>query len=334
MTLSPRPLSCVLSTGLYVPDHEISTLALLFDEIFLPYPFNFDPEAIELPGLRQQPTFMLFGGAFILSDLLPKIQEQFRAWKERYALLFNEGVLRTLDPPEVSEYSSGSSHESRYFVFSAGRGEEQISQCREAFSGAALALYARYSRKPAPEIFLERDPQILASSSDYSMLPLDTSTAKLSGLLGKSLFSYQFPQIATLPAERILELRHFLSREREGFVAYLNSLTEEVERYSKEGPGWEETAARKLVERKIVPQFLEFRRCLESKSASFWSNVLAAGAKFMQIDVSPWTPKFYFALLEAITGSISERGKFEEQSKSNAGQAFQYLAKLESQIPI
>ena len=86
----------------------------------------------------------------------------------------------------------------------------------------------------------------------------------------------------------------------------------------------------KVVERKVIPQYLEFKRRLESRSAGFWGKTLAAGSKFMQIDASPWTPKFYWALFEAISGSISERGKLEEECKSNAGQAFQYLAKLES----
>jgi hypothetical protein len=167
----------------------------------------------------------------------------------------------------------------------------------------------------------------------YDLRPkLDTSTPRLTALLGKSLFSYQFPHLEWLPTEEILELRELVSKEKEGFVAYLNSLTDELERYSKDGPGWEEAAALKMFERKVAPQFLEFKRSLESKSAGFWGKAWQAGSKFMQVDAAPWTPKFYWALFEAIAGTIAERGKFKEQCKTNVGQAFQYLAKLGSKL--
>jgi hypothetical protein len=328
MPTKGRPLSCVFSSRLYVPDKEISTLAVFFDEIFLPYPYSVDPDALELPGFRDA------GNVGIGAIMLEAVQEEFRTWKEHYKVLFNEGVLRTLAPPikgsdRLPADYLDAVHKGTY---SASLGRGKVSHWSIALGEPALALYAAYSTRPAPEFFLERDQWMPAVRR--SQPELDTSTARLATLLGKSLFNYQFPQLALLPPEQILELRDFVRTEKEGFVAYLNSLTEELERYSKDGPGWEETAALKIVERKVMPQFLEFRRCLESKSASFWGKVLEAGGRFMQVDASPWTPKFYWALFEAITGSVAERGKFEEQCKTNAGQAFQYLAKLESKLPV
>jgi hypothetical protein len=208
--------------------------------------------------------------------------------------LFQERILRTLAPP-IKETDGlptdylDAVHKRTLSGVSLGRGK--VSHWSIALGEPALALYAAYSSKPAPEFFLERDRWVLTVRPEP-----DASTPRLAALLGKSLFNYQFPHLALLTAEQILELRNFISKEKEGFVAYLNSLTDELERYSKDGPGWEEAAALKIVERKVAPQFLEFRRCLESKSAGFWGKVLEAGSKFMQVDASPWTPKFYWAV--------------------------------------
>jgi hypothetical protein len=115
-------------------------------------------------------------------------------------------------------------------------------------------------------------------------------------------------------------------------VTYLYSLADEVEKRAKEGQGWEEEAALAVVERKVIPEYVQFRRILESKKTGFWAKALAAGGKFMQIDASPWTPKFYWGLFEAFSTSIDARTKLEEDARSNAGHAFQYLAKLESKL--
>jgi hypothetical protein len=68
------------------------------------------------------------------------------------------------------------------------------------------------------------------------------------------------------------------------------------------------------------------RRQLKSKKIGFWANVLAAGAKSLEIDAAPWTPKFYGDLFERFFGSIDEIGKAKAEAQSNASQAFQYLA--------
>ena len=92
------------------------------------------------------------------------------------------------------------------------------------------------------------------------------------------------------------------------------------------------STARKTVERKLGPRYDEMRRQLKSKKIGFWANVLAAGAKFFEIDAAPWTPKFYGDLFERFFGSIDEVGKAKAEAQSNASQAFQYLARLESHV--
>jgi hypothetical protein len=56
--------------------------------------------------------------------------------------------------------------------------------------------------------------------------------------------------------------------------------------------------------------------------------VSAKAAKVMQIDASPWTPKFYGGLYEALFASFDDLSGFEEQAKSNLGQTHKFLATL------
>src|SRR5258708_31933976 len=109
-------------------------------------------------------------------------------WKTGYKLLFDEGVLRTLPPPLTEAGDLPGEYldvlHRRSYSESLGRGK--VSLWDIALGKPALALYAAYSRKPAPEFFLE--------SQDAP----DTSTFALSASLGRSLFKYQFPQLAFL----------------------------------------------------------------------------------------------------------------------------------------
>jgi len=327
MASKARPFSCVYASGLSIPRADLATLAVFFDEIWLPYPYDVDPDAIGLPGFKDS------GHVALGTLFLQRVREEFRAWKESAAPLFNEGVLRTLPPPiqTASVWPTNFLHDlqrgmdTRNGGFGFGTPTEQVlaGKIRHwdiALGKPALATYAAFSPKPAPELFLRPRTEP------------DTSTLRLAALLARSLFQYQIPQLAPLSADEILEVRNLIAKEKEGLVAYLYSLADEVEKRAKQGQGWEEEAALAVVERKVIPEYLQFRRILESKTTGFWANVLAAGGKFMQIDASPWTPKFYWGLFELFSTSIGARTKLEEDARSNAGHAFQYLAKLESKL--
>jgi hypothetical protein len=331
MASRARPFSCVYASRLSIPPDDLATLAVFFDEIWLPYPYDVDPEAIGLPGFEDSEGVGL--GTFFLHT----IREEFRAWKENAAPLFNEGVLRTLPPPvQTSDawpahflHQLHKSGMGEGFGFGTTREELLDGKIRHwdiALGKPALATYAAFSPKPAPELFLESR---MVKGRDTG---LETSTPRLATFLARSLFQYQIPQLAPLPADEILEVRNLLAQEKEGFVAYLYSLVDDVEKRAREGHDWEDAASLAVVERKVIPEYVQFRRVLESKKSGFWAKVLEAGGKFMQIDASPWTPKFYWGLFEAFSNSIEARTKLEEDARSNAGHAFQYLAKLESKF--
>src|SRR5437867_7529541 len=103
MPTGVRPLSCIFSSRLHIREDEIATLGVFFDEIFLPYPYGVDPAAIHLPWFHDS------GVVGIGTYMLEGVRREFQAWKEKYKLLFEEGVLRTLPPPikETDELPAG-----------------------------------------------------------------------------------------------------------------------------------------------------------------------------------------------------------------------------------
>lgn len=139
------------------------------------------------------------------------------------------------------------------------------------------------------------------------------------------------PQLSALSPEQILEVREVLKDTKEGFTLRIYEAVEEVEQRLKSGDPSEVVAAQKTVERNLLPWYFEMRRQFESQRTGFWSRALAFGGKLLQIDASPSTPKFWGQIIEAFSGGMSETAKAE--ARSNAGQAFQYLAKVEAGPP-
>jgi hypothetical protein len=132
----------------------------------------------------------------------------------------------------------------------------------------------------------------------------------------------------------VLEIRETLRDTKEGFTYYIFKAVDEVEdRLTSSDSLDVEEAALKTVQRNLLYEYAEMRRQLEGKRVGLWSNVLAAGSTFLQIDASPWTPKFYGQIIETFFNVIGKTAEAEATSRSNASQAFQYLAQLESTYP-
>jgi hypothetical protein len=316
----PRTLSVTYSSGIYIRKPEVlSTMAVFYDQVWLPYPYGFEKEGIwfrrdTFSGLQSHRQF----------------RDDIYSWTAEWGPLYDQGILRTLPPPippgdifsagkEVVANREGAlnqiygklidQYEGIHVPYSVGVTEE--------IENLSLALHAAYAHKVGPELFI----------SD----PTATASARLAGFLVRSLFEYRFPELQGLTAEQIVEVRDYIKDTKEGFVDYIFQTVDDVEARLKSGDKSEEGAARKTVERKLVPWYDELCRQLKSKKAGFWANVLAAGAKFLKIDATPWTPKFYGDLFE-IFGSMDEVTKAKAEAQSNASQAFQYLARMESNI--
>ena len=88
-------------------------------------------------------------------------------------------------------------------------------------------------------------------------------------------------------AGAVIQAKDCLRDTKGGFTYYINEMTDDVEKVLKGGNPSEIEAAQKIFERKIQPQYGEFRRQLAAKKTGFWSKVLAADGKFFQVNAAP-----------------------------------------------
>jgi hypothetical protein len=289
----------------------LETLSVFYDEIWLPYPYGFD---------RHGPVLWAISGDAAQhaqqQNAFTMMYEEYEKWLVRYESLFKQGILRILPPPIQSIHEIPS-----------GYGEAVRSKLRKdelnlftVLSGElALAIHALYSPKPSPELFP------FAPGSSQSR---DTSTSRLAGFLALEFFRYRIPTLGRLTAEQILEAREQVKSTKEGFVDYIYEKTDEFEKALKNGDESEWEVAQKMVERNLATRYDEFCRQLRAKRSGFWGKILEQGVRFLQIDASPWTPKFYGQVLGTFFGSFRETTDAMEEARKNSNQAYQFMYTL------
>ena len=320
-----RKLSITYSSGLIPPPELMSTLAVFYDEIWLPYPYfiktDGTPYFFEKPELSHVRE---------LDDLraMSDLAKIYTDWDNKFRLLVDKEIIRTIqgidaiDIPIPQDLSIPDPLVLKAFnIFSKRYSSKDTDHIvmNTSMLDVILAINVLYNRYPAPEIFIPD--------------PLDTNTSRLAGLLVNSLFQYQVPQLQVLNAEQILEIRDYLKDTKDGFRCYISEMIDDIERRIQEHNLSDIEATQKTFERKIQPQYEEFCRKLAAKKTGFWSKIAVAGGKFLQVDAAPWTPKFWGAVLEMFGVSIDELSKSEQENfLSNKSQAFNYIATLEDRV--
>jgi hypothetical protein len=344
MTNETRKLSITYSSDLIPPPKIMSTLAVFFDEIWLPYPYDLDPKGISF--LNMPPFSSLFSHAAVISflsgtaasllGLLPYYfsrqrryqllmqpsQNSYMHSKSTWKSLFEQQILRILPPVDVAQIPLSELLEkvtAKLQETPSRRDDSRQIRSNDIREGALfLVLHTLYTSKISPELFVYNTS--------------DTNTSRLAGFLVNSIFQYQIPKLQELNSEQILEVRDYLKDTKQGFTYYIHEMTDDVEQRLKGGNLSEIEAAQKTFERKILPQYEECRRQLAARKTGYWANVLSASADFLKVDATPWTPKFYGELLKWLGVALNLTAKDEEALLTNKNQAFQYLARLESKV--
>ncbi len=185
------------------------------------------------------------------------------------------------------------------------------------FGEFAIAVQALYGKKLAPELNLNET---------------ELTTTRLASELANALLVYKFPKINQLDPDTILRLREDLKDFKLGFRDYLSQLTDDLETRIREGNTDIKEASQNIVERKIIPLYHETVRMIKSKEKSMGAKLLEAGGKFFEIDAAPWTPKFYGDVIKIAIGLFNTRVEMEEKLSSNAGHAYQFLAKIDKEL--
>ena len=120
-----------------------------------------------------------------------------------------------------------------------------------------------------------------------------------------------------------MDVRRLTADNREGFMAHLQSLSGALDALLKGGAKRKELedAAADVVQTKIVPDYVEFRRELGSARVGKAKRILDPASKLLEINSSPWAPKFWYDLVRAL----------RKEDKTNKALAFNLIRKLENQ---
>jgi uncharacterized protein (DUF1330 family) len=299
---------------------EMATLALFYDEIWLPHPCDLLTHgAKNLASLYRQLT-----GDCIVPGL-QAAQEIHGRKREHWKPLFDEGILRTMPPFELfgGLFRNRDAISIEDFVGWFARipkEAELFSTDAQHLESFVLAMHRLDAKKLYPELFI----------SD----PNDRSTARLSGLLHNQILTCRIPEMQGLNSEQILELRQLTKIAKQGYRQYLNQLSDDLEQRLATGNTAELETASKIAERKVIPEYEQYVKQMKKQETRFGAKFLEASGKFMQIDASVWTPKFWGALIEIFSSTLySAVEQDQDRYLSNERQAFHYLATLQQNRP-
>ena len=295
-------------------NEEMASLATFYDEIWLPHPCDLSSNGVKhLAAIYRELTGT--DGEF---PNLQAAQDQYAAKCQSWKLLYEEGILRTMPPFErfrgMMQADGSMSFKDYAGWFKRFPKEAKVfAHDAQHLESLVLALNRLDARKLHPELFI----------SD----PADRSTARLAGILNSAILACRIPVLASLNAEQVLELRQAVRDSRSGYRQYLNQLTDELEKRISTGAESELEIARKIAERKVIPEYENYLRVLRAREVSFGAKILQGAGKFLQVDASPWTPKFWGAILESfgVLAGVTAQEK-SEAYLTNEKQAFHYLA--------
>jgi hypothetical protein len=309
----------------------MATLATYYDEIWFPYPFNWDPDATV--------TFRPMDADDPLHESIQLRHKEYVDWKRRYRSLFAEGIVKILPPPFQSGHAPPDLKDKVGPVIQH-QGEGVVNSMSVLMGMAPLAVHLFYARKPSPELFVHGDLEAPGNNDEWlagfvqAYWPKGKPnphqrTQQIIAHLIRSLFRLTVPGIPNLPPENFFALRQKLRRFKEGFSDFTTEMTEAVRTTVGEEFVDDEDAAFKVAKVKIEPRFHEFKRKFTPELAGVVNRVGQGIAGIFTIDVTPTTPKFYGELLQPVFGLTGPVLTAGEALKSNENQAYLYLGSLE-----
>ena len=258
-----------------------------------------------------------------INDLADDVQR----WERLNNVLFREGVLSRLGPPvdspSLESFEIGMNLPPAFYSLlrhahagvRSGTGQGEI----HTFRADHVAHFLR-TDITQPQIFLT------ASSRPTREI--------FKACEAKALFAYILPKTEGLLPEQILEVRAKVKDTREGFSLHLQKLSKDVEARLKGDDSLDGILefSRSVIETQLIPDYREFVRQLSAERAGFWSKVLDAGSKALQIDAAPWTPKFYGELMKALglTALVAQSEK--KQRLTNVSQAYQFMYQVQRYV--
>lgn len=323
-------MAVVYSSGLHIQDQgELCSLAVAYDKVYLPASTPetasegviFRKESETSTRLKLVIT-AIRGWTFEDKATGQTVEAEafIEAWNTENKVLYEEGVLERLSPPPKGDHAHTMSLVGSYL-------DELTSPI----------LRMPYLVQNEEHLYLWQDQLDHLLRTDIEVPRIFTSRESafsrelMKALVTLPAFSYTIPALASMPPDRLLEVRRRTASNREGFNFFVQQLTADVEDRIQSGDTIDEVAkyAASVVETRVVPQYGEFVRQLTADRAGFWNGVLDSTGKLFEIDAAPWTPKFWGDLLKAFGFTILGDAERKKSELSNRVQAFKFLNSAE-----
>lgn len=330
--------SIVWSSDLIIWDESyLSTLCVFYDEVLLPAVTNLDG----MYEFRKKIEFETGEETYYLGQKTPVLYDDpdrnmpIRAefihmeWEKRNNVLFKEGVIKRLQVPQDIDILNFI-NDSLY--------REVKGLLKDLFMDFPDAL--RSEHEIDGSFFFWKDHIIHLLRTDinepclFAIKQQQIHREVIKSLIALKSFNYLLPKLSKLHPEQILEVRREVATNREGFSFHLQSLSYEVETRIKEGDSIEEIKryASSVAETKLIPDFIEFKRQIESKRAGFWGKVLDKASSIAEIDATIFSPKFFADLIKIFGLTLLTRISEKEGELSNKGQTFKLIHTIERKI--
>ena len=312
-------LTIKYSSDVYIMDESLlTTLALFYDKIYLPYPFVCDPEA---PSLFICPE-RNWGEEV-------NVHKHYMRWKKKYKLLFNEGVLVNEPCPFKEKEIPDDLHRTLYKKMYSPSPEQLRALNRldpnqspfgvdDFFTGkVTLALHALHTSIEIPPFFFKDDLNKDWGKIARKMVqtPEPTKSTEYSrNILAQTLFYRCLPKVKSLPAEEILEKREKLAKYRTDYMFYIGTKLDKLRNEVRNGTD-PEKAAEMIWQENIERDYYHF---MSREHASFtwlpaisriYDGLLAIDAKLM-------SSRFFLQLAQAILhGADAVAGTYDDNKR-------------------
>jgi hypothetical protein len=308
------------SSEIVPPDALLSTFAVFYDRVWLPYPYGFDPRG------RQHsfplPLPMAFAKTYM--ELSFRAKQEYLTWLERWQPLEEEGVIKILPPPTLPSNFGAAIRQSLKIgdVRKDPAGNMRLLSPRHL----ALAVHGLFAEKPGTDFYLAEGHG-----------SLDTTFQRMTGLLTHALLTIRVPQLRALEPVDIVSVRRSLDSTRKDFeTVILETVTDLEDRIRRGEVGID--AAGKVAEARLSKLYKDIVKTLESRSRLAGklkgSESLAAGlGKFLELDFKFTTPKFWVGLLEILLpGAVGvlQSPTTDQQANIFMGRLYSESARLAS----
>jgi len=297
-------LSCIYTDGLTIDDPSmLSTLVLFYDKIYLPHPYDLNPEA---KPLAHWP--------FKYMDKLEWHQGRYLSWLHRVKELIDAGIIEILPAPIPADNLPDDFNDQ--FVKMTKFRENYYSSSMVLDGYVALTVHCLFSNTNVPEWSLRKEQNVSLSATEQILA---------------NWFTCRIPCYGELHPEQILELREKLAPYQEGTRHYVNSKLLTLHDILRNSDIPKDAAIELLVKSEIETEMydLEKRKFLEQ--IEFLSGIAKRAATLPSATlITTITAGLSLTLLEKFADGLEFITGYYKNKTSKEYKALQFIGKLES----